>query len=95
LRIYRIARNFPIEHDGAGARFEKILQIINLLNASDFEGDDVAGQIKRTERRIAEQNDGRNCLSATTKFLWLKLRSPIIIYDSQARLALGTKDGDL
>jgi hypothetical protein len=93
--VYRIARNFPVEHDKSGSRFEKILQIIDSLNASDFEGDDVAEQIKRTERRIAEQYDGRNCLSATTKFLWLKLRSPIIIYDSQARLALGSKDGDL
>ncbi|MEO2026701.1 MAG: hypothetical protein ABGZ23_12565 [Fuerstiella sp.] len=31
----------------------------------------------------------------TTKVLWLALKRPIIIYDSQARMALGTRAGDL
>ena len=34
-------------------------------------------------------------MSLTTKFLWLKIKQPILIYDAQARIALETKDGDL
>ena len=34
-------------------------------------------------------------MSLTTKFLWLKIRQPILIYDSRARDALRTSNGDL
>ena len=37
----------------------------------------------------------RDVLSATTKFLWLKMKSPIIIYDSRARKALGAALGEI
>ena len=31
-------------------------------------------------------------MSATTKFLWLKVKHPIVIYDSRARIALKAKN---
>ena len=37
---------------------------------------------------------GGDELSAATKFLWLLQRDPVIIYDSQARRALGAPVGD-
>jgi hypothetical protein len=37
----------------------------------------------------------KKVFSLTTKFLWLKLKRPIIMYDSQARIALGTKNDNL
>ena len=48
------------------------------------------------ERQLSEKYGKRNILSATTKFLWIKFRKPIIIYDSRARkaLSLNTLDND-
>jgi len=93
--VYRIARNFPVEHEKSGPRFQKILDLLTHLEPRQFEGDVLLEQVLYYRDQISELYGGRNCLSATTKFLWLKLQSPIIIYDSQARLALGTKIDDL
>lgn len=93
--VYRIARNFPVEHEKSGPRFQKILDLLTHLEPRQFECDVLLEQVLHYRDQISELYGGRNCLSATTKFLWLKLQSPIIIYDSQARLALGTKIDDL
>lgn len=94
--FYRVARNLPREFDDENEipRYSPILDIIDNVNPNDFQENTVA-KILEIEKQISEKYGNKKVLSLTTKFLWLKLQSPIIIYDSQARIALGTKDGDL
>ena len=93
---YKVARNLPKEHDEdiGRARYEPILKILDKVGAADFSGD-VVKSISRVQKKISKAYGDRGVLSITTKLLWLKIRNPIIIYDSQARKALNTEDGDL
>ena len=45
--------------------------------------------------QISKRFGGRGVMSLSTEFLWLKMKSPIVIYDRQARKALGTNSGDI
>lgn len=94
---YRIARNLHRKHD-AGLnipRFQPVLEIIEELTREDFRGAKLLSTIDQANKRISEAYCRTDLLSLTTKFLWLKFKSPLVIYDRQARLALGTKPGDL
>jgi hypothetical protein len=93
---YKVARNLPKEHDEdiGRARYEPVLEEIDKVGPSDFSGNPVKS-ISKIQRRISKAYGDRGVLSITTKLLWLKVRDPIIIYDSQARKSLGTSDGDL
>jgi hypothetical protein len=51
--------------------------------------------IENVSRKISNKYGGHGSLSLTTKFLWLKMKSPIIIYDSRARNALGAAPDNL
>ncbi len=50
--------------------------------------------MKRLRRRMGEAYGNRDLLSASTKLLWLFHRESVVIFDSQARAALGTPSGD-
>ena len=93
---FRIARNFHAKHDtGKGlSRYEPILDVIDDLTSDDF-ADDLASSVLAVRDRLSGLYGGTNVLSGTTKFLWAKLRFPIVIYDRQARIAIGTRSGDL
>lgn len=86
----------PSEYDEKKglARYEPVLDIIDLLKPIQFENDPVK-EIRGIEKRISEKYRDRSVLSLTTKFLWIKIKQPILIYDSQARIAVGTENGDL
>ena len=94
--FYRVARNLPTEHEEKEGvvRYKPVLDIIDCLERSQFEKNPVEEILKIAEK-ISGKYGGRNVLSLTTKFLWIKIKQPILIYDSQARIALGTKNGDL
>jgi hypothetical protein len=94
--FYRVARNLPSEYDEKKglARYEPVLDIIDSLKPIQFENNPVK-EILEIERRISEKYGNRSVLSLTTKFLWIKIKQPILIYDSQARIALGTGNGAL
>jgi hypothetical protein len=93
---FRIARNLSTQYDTSLglARYQPALAVIDNLTPEDFVGD-LTANVLRIRDKLKSAYGGRNVLSATTKLLWLKLRSPIIIYDQQARDALGTRPGDL
>ena len=98
-KAYRISRNFHLKHelkDGVQAeRFGEILNIIDPLTEADFAGDNLLPKINETRGQMSTKYGGSDVLSGMTKFLWLKLQSPIIIFDRQARTALQSKHADL
>ena len=91
--FYRVARNLPTKFDDT-RRYGHVLDILEKIKKEDFEQQPI-DTIQLIEKNISEKYGNRGVLSLTTKFLWLKIKHHIIIYDSQARKALGTKNGDL
>lgn len=93
---YKVARNLPKKYDEeiGRERYEPIARILEKANATDFSVDPIKS-ISKVQKKISKAYGDTGVLSITTKLLWLKIRDPIIIYDSQARKALGTMDGDL
>jgi hypothetical protein len=91
--FYRVARNLPSKYDEKKGltRYEPVLDIIDPLKPIQFENNPVK-EILEIEKRISEKYGNKNLLSLTTKFLWIKIKQPIIIYDSQARIALGREN---
>jgi hypothetical protein len=85
--FYSIARNLPKKFD-TGNRLGPVLEIIDAQSPADFQDPKLLRSIEKVRKNISARYGGRDVLSATTKFLWLKMQSPIIIYDSQARKAL-------
>jgi hypothetical protein len=96
VSFYRISRNLPLSGDtGKGLpRCKPLLDVIEKVNRDDFKSDPVSG-IRNFESAIQKHYGPRGMASLATKLLWLKLKRPIIIYDSQARAAIGTRSGDL
>lgn len=94
--FYRVARNLPSKFDEKKGlnRYAPVLDILNEIEECQFQ-DNPAQEIININKEISKRYGKKSVLSLTTKFLWLKIKQPILIYDSQARKALGTKDGDL
>lgn len=97
--FYRIARTLPLKYDeerGLG-RLEPVLDILDGIKPNNFQNsspnnEKVINEIEKIASEISEQyGNAKKMLSATTKFLWLKLKQPILIYDSRARNALEEK----
>jgi hypothetical protein len=91
---YSIARSLPKKYD-SGSRFQPVLDIFKTLTREQFDSKSTIEVVKDVSGQISDKYGKRKVLSLTTKFLWLKFRSPIIIYDRQAREALGTDNGDI
>lgn len=91
---FRIARNLPtkFEKENSWTRYEPVLSILSEMTS--ISSDNVEDVVEDAQREISKCYGGRKVLSLTTKFLWLKVKSPVRIYDSQARVALGTAEGD-
>ncbi len=91
---FRIARNLPtkFEKEKRILRYEPVLEVLD--NISEVSASNVTDLVSQARERISGQYGGRSVLSLTTKFLWLKVKSPIRIYDKQARIALQTESGD-
>lgn len=91
---FRIARNLPtrFEEEKGLHRYQPVLDVLNKMN--HISSDNVVNVVNEARLEISSHYGGRGVLSATTKFLWLKRKSPIRIYDRQARIALGTREGD-
>lgn len=94
---YRVARNLPLAYDlDAGfPRLQPVLDAINAATRSSIEGSNLVPGILRVRDAISRVYGGDDLLSVTTKFLWLRFKRPIIIYDGNARRALRAVDSDL
>jgi hypothetical protein len=91
--FYRIARALPKTYD-EGRRYEPVREILSRTQRKLSETE-VLSVIRDVQASISEAYGYRGVLSPTTKFLWLWCRDPVLIYDSQARRTLRTKEGDL
>jgi len=92
--FYRVARNLPSKYEGDLKRYELVLDIIDSLKPADFKKDPIE-EIYKIKDKISDKYGKRGVLSLTTKFLWIKFKEPILIYDSQASMALGIKSEGL
>jgi len=89
--FFRIARNLRTKHERGRPWFRSIVKVIDSVERSQLRGPKLCSSVRKVSDQISAEYGGRGALSATTKFLWLKLRSPIIIYDGQARAPLKAK----
>lgn len=92
--FYRVSRNLRREFD-EDERLGPLLTIVDSLSRTDIEDRNPVGGVLKVRDRIREKYGDRGVLSLTTKILWLKFKTPLIIYDGQARTALAANDGDL
>jgi len=84
-------------------RYRHVLSILEELGNDKFTSlmsyEKVCKRVLEIKSEISKKyssNDKeRNLISATTKFLWLKYKSPIVIYDSRAVRAITEMSGDL
>lgn len=91
---FRISRNLPthFEKENNFPRYQPVLDV--LKNIGEVNLSNVTDVVNKARDQISEHYGDRNVLSLTTKFLWLKFKSPVRIYDKQARIALKTKESD-
>ena len=91
MSSYRISRNFSMVYDVDSRsdcrRFEPVANIINDSKITEVNHSNYIEVVNnvREQIRVLYKKD---LLSATTKLLWMKYRSPIIIYDNNAATAL-------
>ncbi len=93
---FKIARNFRTAFDvGQGLeRLAPVLRVLEPFRSSRLTTDTLCETIADLRGQLAGGYGGGDRLSAATKLLWLLRRAPVIIYDSQARSALGAPSGD-
>jgi hypothetical protein len=87
---FRVARNFPTSHDvGRGLpRLKPALDVLHQLSASDVNEANLSRIVTHLRGELGRLYGGADLLSAATKFLWLRSRDVVIIFDGQARAAL-------
>ena len=93
---FKIARNMPRRYDIARGldRFEPAMSILEEPEFRDVDVANLRDTVWSLRRRLAVAYGGKDLLSAATKFLWLSHQSVVVIFDSQARAALGTPSSD-
>jgi len=94
-KFYSVARNLPLKYEEEKKlkRYEPVMRILDKVSTREIQKNTVE-YIHQIEREISEAYGNRGVLSLTTKFLWLKEKSPVIIYDSQVKKALKVKKVD-
>lgn len=80
-KYYKVTRNFPI--DVSESRLQAALDLVRARRGALTEKN-----VCQTVDRLAsefESRYGKNAISAASKFLWLRHKSPVVIFDSRAR----------
>ncbi|MHB1642830.1 MAG: hypothetical protein ACYDD9_00170 [Acidithiobacillus sp.] len=79
-KYYKVTRNFA--HSGESKRLQGALDLVLAV-----EGPLSAGNVCEKVNTLAgafAQTYGKNAVSAASKFLWLRYRSPVVIFDGRA-----------
>ena len=94
--FFRVARNPPAQYEAADGkqRYRPVLEILDSVKASDISEKTVAASVEKVRSQISRSYGEKEVLSFTSKLMWVKLKSPVVIYDKRAREALRTKAGD-
>ncbi|WP_121458134.1 hypothetical protein [Azonexus fungiphilus] len=79
-KYYKVTRNF--EDDGNEKRLQAALDLV-LSVGGPLTEDNVCQQVSALADAF-ERRYGKNAVSAASKFLWLRHRSPVVIFDSRA-----------
>ena len=90
-KYYKVTRNFPVlEGEERLAMARKLV-----LNVRDPITDkNVSKKVEALSDRF-KASYGRNAVSAASKFLWLRFKCPVVIYDSRALAWLRCNDYDV
>ena len=93
--FYRVARNLPKTGDEKKGmiRYQPVLEIIDKVT-HPLKESEVINVVNDAQEAISKSYNGREVLSLTTKFLWLKVRNPILIYDRRTKDALKAETGN-
>jgi hypothetical protein len=93
---FRVARNLPKAYDVDRGlkRLAPALELLEALPIEHLNRTSLSKVIESFRYQLAAAYGGIDRLSAATKFLWLLSRDVVVIFDSQARNALGTSYGD-
>jgi hypothetical protein len=75
-------------------RLKPVLDTLDRVQPESVTDATLHSIVNELRRELGRAYGGRDLLSAATKFLWLRHRDVVLIYDSQARLALNTPSGD-
>lgn len=90
---FHIARNLPTRFEqNKDSRYYSVLEVLNGID--EITEDNVVDIVTDTSKRISEHYGGTRTISSTSKFLWLKFKQPVRIYDSQSCHSLGTPKND-
>ena len=91
MNFYRIARNFPAacEEDHE----ERYAPVLRIVDAIDNGRKQPVAAVEECAAKLWNEY-GKYVLSAASKLLWIKFRSPIVIYDGNARKSLKAPEGD-
>jgi hypothetical protein len=93
---FRVARNFPTFYDVRRGlpRLKPALDVLDQIEVTNLTERNALTAISRLRRDLGNAYGKADLLSAATKFLWLRRPDAVIIFDSQARAALGAPYGD-
>ena len=82
---YQVIRNFAEEYD-KGERLGKALDALDELK-DPITSDNINTNVN-TLAALFKSSYKQNLLSAASKFLWIRYKSPVVIYDDRARRGL-------
>jgi hypothetical protein len=79
------------------SRMQPVLRVLDAVLYETVAEDQLITSVDRVREEISQKHGDRDVLSLTNKFLWLKYRYPVIIYDrnvetpskSRAEIILG------
>jgi hypothetical protein len=93
---FKVARNFHLTFDVRQGleRLAPVLAILEEYRAPRLTLARLASTVAVLRTRLGAAYGGGDRLSASTKFLWLLHREPVVIFDSRARRALRAPAGD-
>jgi len=93
-KFFKVARNLPLVHENGKGRYTPVLKLLDSISAPSVIEEGNVSSVESLRNKISKAYGDREVLSFASKILWVKIKSPVIIYDKQARQALGTDDGD-
>lgn len=80
-KYYKVTRNFPIDNEEH--RLQGALELLK-SNRGRPTKENVCKKVDQLALAFGDRY-GKNAVSAASKFLWLRYKSPVVIFDSRAK----------